>query len=285
MNYGKIIASHTDPIEKKPLYHFYPGSHVFSISTLGCNFSCDHCQNPDISQNWRAISGVEKEPEEISQIALRNKAQGIAYTYTEPTIFFEYAYDCAKIAKKQKLFNIFVTNGYMSDECIKKMKGVINASNVDLKAFNEKFYNNICGGIELGGVLKSIKALHKIQHIELTTLLIPGLNDSKDEIIALSKWVKKLDKNIPLHFNAYFPANRMTIHLTSEETVIKAREIALEEGLNYVYTGNIKYSEGSNTFCPKCKNAVVKRFGNYTENYLKNEKCQECGNKINIITK
>ena len=285
--YGKAVAAFMDPIEKKPLNHFHPGSRVFSIATVGCNFRCLYCQNPYISQEWSEITGEDMLPKEVVKNAEKNRADGIAYTYTEPTIFFEYAYDTAKIAKKKGMYNVFVTNGYMTKECIKKMKGIIDASNVDLKAFTEKFYKELCGDVLLEHVLESIKELHKIQHIEVTNLLIPGYNDSEDEIRALSQWVKDLDKSIPLHFTAFFPAYKMTdVPPTPTETVKKARKIALDIGMEYVYAGNILDVEGNNTYCPNCGEMVIKRFGFSSESKLvKGDKCPSCGHKIKIIQK
>ncbi|MCC7569897.1 AmmeMemoRadiSam system radical SAM enzyme [Candidatus Micrarchaeota archaeon] len=286
--YEKAIAQNIDPIEKKPFYNFLPGSKVFSFATVGCNFKCLHCQNWDISQPQEII-GKKLTTSEILNFSLKNKVEGIAYTYTEPTIFFEYAYDTAKKTYKKNLFNVFVTNGYMSNETIKKMN-FIDASRIDLKFFNSESYNRISGGIKLTNVLDTIQQINKIQHIELITLLIPSVNDSEEEITALSKWVKKTNKNIPLHFTAYYPAHKMFHPPTPLSTLQKARKIALEEGLNYVYIGNIQGDEGENTYCPNCGECVIKRYG--TELLKKSYQildngyasCLKCGADLNIIT-
>jgi len=289
--YGKAIAYGIDPIEKKPFYHFMPGSQTFSFATVGCNFACEHCQNWEISQirGTKQISGEDLPPAKIVKMAKEKECQGVAYTYTEPTIFFEYAYDTAEIARREGLFNVFVTNGYMTEKCIDKMQN-IDASRIDLKSFKDEHYMKVCGGAHLEPVLKSIKLLHARQHIEIITLLIPTLNDSKDELHALATWVKDLSPDIPLHFTAYYPAYKMSLPPTPSETLEKARDIAMEVGLKYVYTGNVPGHPGEDTYCPNCKTKLIQRFGfTVTNNILLREgskaKCPECGAKINIVTK
>ncbi len=281
--WGKCCSWNVDPIEKKPFYHFMPGSTSFSIATVGCNFRCLWCQNASISQA-KEIFGEDLPPEKIVELAKQTNSKGIAYTYTEPTIFFEYAYDTAKLAKPEGLYNVFVTNGYMTPETIDKM-GNIDASRIDLKAFSDKLYREGCGGAELQPVLDSIKLLHKKMHIEIITLLIPTMNDSDDEIRALSKWVAGVSKDIPLHFTAYHPAYKLDIPPTPLSTLMKARKIAIDEGLNYVYTGNLPGEEGENTYCPNCGELLIKRYCfSLMEDKLKGKtSCPECGTKINII--
>lgn len=291
LNYGKAIALALDPIEKKPFYHFIPGSLTFSFATVSCNFRCLGCQNWDISQYIREnkseeIPGENLPPEKIVSLALENGAHGIAYTYTEPTIFMEYALDTAELAREKKLFNVFVTNGYMSREAINEMKGKIDAARIDLKSFNEKTYSEICGNVNLEGILDSIKLLHKIMHIEIIVLVINGINDSDDELRALCKWVAELDKNVPLHFIAFYPHYKMENHRKTDlSTLLRARKIGYEEGLNYVYTGNIPHSESSSTYCPKCKSLLIQRSGfSITLFNLNNDAtCKKCGAKQNII--
>jgi len=289
--YGKACVYGLDPIEKKPFYHFMPGAQTFSFATVGCNFACQHCQNWEISQirGTKQITGEDLPPAKIVKMAKAGEAQGIAYTYTEPTIFFEYAYDTAELAKREGMFNVFVTNGYMTDKCIDKMQN-IDASRIDLKSFKDEHYMNICGGAHLEPVLNSIKMLHAKQHIEIITLLIPTLNDSKDELHAMATWIKDLSPDIPLHFTAYYPTYKMTLPPTPVETLEKAREIATEIGLKYVYTGNVPGHEGENTYCPNCHTMLIRRFGfTVVDNHLLREgnraKCPECGNKINVVTK
>jgi len=282
LNYGKCVAYAVDPIEKKPFYHFMPGSPVFSFAAAGCNYNCLHCQNSAISQPAE-ISGEGISPQALVGMALRAKSHGIAYTYTEPTIFYEYAKDTAALARKQGLYNVFVTNGYQTPETIGTLSW-LDAARIDLKAFDDKFYREVCGDAHLEPVLKSIKLFHSRMHIEIITLLIPTKNDSDDEIRALSKWVAGIGRDIPLHFTAYYPANRMALPPTPAKTLARARKIAIEEGLNYVYTGNRPGDEGESTYCPSCRRCVVKRFGfEIEEMLLDGDRCSECGHRIPII--
>ena len=280
--YGKAVSYTIDPIEKKPFYHFMPGTSCFSFATVGCNFRCEHCQNWGISQPEK-IFGEDLPPEKLVEMAKRSS--GIAYTYTEPTIFFEYAKDTAELARPQGLYNVFVTNGYMTSEAVKEM-GFLDASRIDLKAFTDEFYVKVCGGAHLEPVLNSIKLLHKRMHVELITLLIPTLNDSEDELRALSKWVRDVSPDIPLHFTAYYPAHKMTLPPTPLETLEKARKIAMEEGVRFVYTGNIPGAPGENTYCPNCGELLIKRIGfGISENKLTGKNtCPECGEKIPVVT-
>ena len=254
------------------------GEHSYLASFVGVA----NCQNWEISQPSE-ITGREMGPQMLVDMALRTKSHGIAYTYTEPTIFYEYAKDTAELARKKGLYNVFVTNGYMTPETIGTLSW-LDAARIDLKAFDDKFYTDVCGGAHLEPVLKSIKLLHAKMHIEIITLLIPTLNDSDEEIRALSKWVSELGRDIPLHFTAYYPANRMTLPPTPAKTLARARKIAMEEGLNYVYTGNLPGDEGESTYCPACRRCVVKRVGfEVGEMLLEGGKCRECGHRIPII--
>ncbi len=283
LNWGKCAAYALDPIEKKPFYHFMPGSKALSFAAPGCNFRCEHCQNWEISQPAK-IMGQDIPPEKMVEMALGKRAQGIAYTYTEPTIFYEYARDTAKLARKKGLYNVFVTNGYMTPEEIGKMDW-LDAARVDLKAFTDRFYKETCGDAFLEPVLKSIKLLHRRMHLEVITLLIPTLNDSEEEIRELCRWLKGVGAEIPLHFTGYYPAHKMTIRPTPVETLQKARQLALEEGLRYVYTGNRPGDEGENTYCPSCKEKVVLRQGmELVENRLGNgSSCPNCSRSIPIV--
>jgi len=282
--YGKAVAWNVEPIEKKPFYHFLPGSVAFSFSTVGCNFHCLNCQNWSISQP-EGIWGEDLPPEQIVALAEQYNAQGIAYTYTEPTVFFEYAYDTANLSYQKNLYNVFVTNGYMTPETIEKMEK-IDASRIDLKSMDDKFYVKVCGDAHVEHVLDSIKRLHKKQHIEIIALIIPTLNDSDDEIRQMVKWIRdNTNRDVPLHFIAYYPAHTMRLPPTPKDMLRRAREIAIEEGLNYVYTGNIPGDPGENTYCPNCGSLVIQRYGFQIikMNITKDAKCQECGHKLNII--
>lgn len=236
--YGKVVAMHIDPIEKKPLYHFLPGSYAFSIGTVGCNFRCDFCQNWDISQ-VREIVGKEITPKEIIDEALKTKCKSIAYTYNEPTIFIEFVKDCAVLSKKKGLKNVLVTNGYMTEECLDFIAPYVNAMNIDLKSFNDKYYSKYCGG-KLQPVLDIIKKVYeKGIHLEITTLIIPGLNDSSLELEQIAKFIAEIDKNIPWHISRFFPMYKMKDkEITPIESLKKAEKIG-KKYLNYVYVGNI----------------------------------------------
>jgi len=239
--YGKVAAMNVDPIEKKPLYHFLPGTASFSIGTVGCNFRCDFCQNFEISQISKrgTIYGKEISPEEVVKRAIQTKCKSISYTYNEPAIFIEFVRDIAKIAKKKKLKNILVTNGYFSKESFDYIKDYVDAMNIDLKSFSEKFYIKYCGG-KLKPVLDTIKRAHeKGIHIELTTLVIPGLNDSEKEFEEVAKFIASVDKNIPWHISRFFPMYKMIDkQITPLETLRKAERIG-KKYLNYVHVGNV----------------------------------------------
>lgn len=283
--YGKVVAKYTDPIEKKPLYHFYPRSLIFSIATVGCNFRCLFCQNADISQMPREegrILGWESTPEEMVAEAIAQGAISIAYTYTEPTIFFELAYETAKLATAKGLKNVFVSNGYMSKEALETIKPYLHAANIDLKSFREKYYKEICGA-KLQPVLDTISNMVRMGiWVELTTLLIPTLNDSEEELRDIARWIYQLNPNIPWHISRFYPTYRLT-HLppTEVEMVRRARAIGLEEGLRYVYTGNIPGDEGENTYCHHCGALIIGRYGYTTTAYnIKDGRCANCGTKI-----
>ncbi|MEM4152901.1 MAG: AmmeMemoRadiSam system radical SAM enzyme [Candidatus Pacearchaeota archaeon] len=281
--YGKPCSMAIDPIEKKPFYHFLPGSKSLSIATVGCNLHCLHCQNWEISQaKVEDIPYIEATPRQIVEQAKIKQTFSISYTYTEPTVFYEYMLDIAKIAKKEKLRNNIVTNGFINPTPLKKLCNFIDAANIDLKG-NALFYEKICQG-KLEPVLEAIKILHqKKVWIELTNLIIPGYNDNIEEIKKMVLWIlENLDNNVPLHFSAFYPCYKLTnIKPTEPEFLMKARVIAKNLGLNYVYTGNIIDIEGSTTFCPNCNKPLIVREGFYVkENRLINGKCPYCNEKI-----
>ena len=247
--YGRVAAEHIDPIEKKPLYRFLPGSKAFSIGTVGCNFKCDWCQNFDISQASKAdgkkegiIFGEERTAQQIADEALASKCESIAYTYNEPAIWSEYAKDIAALARKKKIHNVLVTNGYFTPEALQYLGDLIDAANVDLKSFSEKTYQKFCGA-KLKNVLACIRWMHTHGvHVEITTLIIPGLNDSESELKKIAKFIFSLDKkgNVPWHISRFFPMYRMKEkHFTHLETLQKAYEIGKKAGLKYVFIGNI----------------------------------------------
>ncbi|WAM32027.1 AmmeMemoRadiSam system radical SAM enzyme [Caldicellulosiruptor naganoensis] len=236
LNYGYISSIAFDPIEKKPLYHFYPGSSILSIGTFGCSFRCLHCQNYEISQLTPNV--FEVDTERLIELAKKDKdCIGIAFTYNEPTIWFEYVLDVAKKFKEEGFKTVLVTNGYLNKEPLLELLEVIDAANIDLKAFSDEFYKKVCSG-DLESVKRFIEICSKKIHIEITTLIIPTLNDSEDEIENLAKWLSSIDDRIPLHLTRYFPRYKMNLPPTPKETLFKLREIA-KRYLMYVYLGNI----------------------------------------------
>ncbi len=281
--YGDVISAHIDPIEKKPLYHFLPGSSSFSIATVGCNFRCGFCQNWEISQqSFREgigmQSGDELSPEEIVEEAISNQCQSISYTYTEPTIFFEYALDTARLAKKQGLFNIFVTNGYMTAECLEMIRPYLDAANVDLKFFRDNSYKKVCAAT-LQPVLDSIKLMHKLGiWVEVTTLVVPGENDSEEELSDIANFISSVDKNMPWHISRFHPDYKFNKHAaTPEQTLKMAQGLGDKAGLNYIYIGNV-YGWGNDTHCHNCKTLLIKREGFAILRYnIKEQKCIHCG--------
>ncbi|MGV8074256.1 MAG: AmmeMemoRadiSam system radical SAM enzyme [Syntrophobacteraceae bacterium] len=280
--YGKVISQHVDPIEKKPLFHFYPGTTSFSIATAGCNFRCLFCQNADISQaprEYQSISGQNIAAEEVVEGAVRAGCASISYTYTEPTIFMEYALDVAKLAHEANIRNIFVSNGYMTEDALKAVSPYLDAANVDLKAFSDDFYSEQCGA-HLKPVLKTLEGMKKLGiWIEVTTLLIPGLNDDPGELRELAQFIVSLGPETPWHVSRFYPTYRLLDRPpTPVETLRKARQIGLEAGLQYVYTGNIPGDEGENTWCHKCGALLFERYGFSTKSKgLSNGVCAQCG--------
>ena len=289
--YGQAVSQAVDPIEKKPLFHFYPGSRAFSIATVGCNFRCTFCQNADISQMVRDhdhILGRYAAPKSVVRAARDHNCQSIAYTYTEPTVFFEYTYDIGCLAHEQGLKNVYVTNGYMTEEMLEEVTSpqeppLIDAANVDLKAFRDAFYREQCGA-SLQPVLDSLIMMKQRRlWLEVTTLVIPGLNDSDDELRDIASFIAaELGTDTPWHVSRFHPTYKLTDRpSTPVRTVHRAREIGLEEGLAYVYEGNIPGSEGEHTRCPACGELVIQRFGfRVTDNQASGGVCAHCGGEI-----
>ncbi len=286
--WGRLVAENIDPIEKKPLFHFLPSSRSFSVAAAGCNFKCLNCQNSDISQAPREggfVGGEEVSPEEIAAEAYETGCESISYTYTEPTIFFEYSHDIGVLAKQKGLKNIYVTNGYMTPECLNALEGVLDAANVDIKSFSDSFYRKVCGAT-LAPVLESVENMRRMGvWVELTTLVIPTLNDSEEELRALAKWIYRTDKTMPWHLSAFHPAYKMLdIAPTPVETLERAREIGLEEGLRYVYTGNVPGNRGESTYCWNCSALLIERRGFMVKkNAVADSKCPSCGSEIDGV--
>ena len=285
--YGMLITAHVDPIEKKPLYHFLPGTESFSIATAGCNFQCDFCQNWQISQAARAeeIPGQYAAPEEIVAAALRAECPSISYTYTEPTIYFEYARDCAQLARRKGLRNVFVTNGYMTAETVEQMAGLIDAANVDLKAFTDEFYRDRCKG-KLAPVCETIRRMREAGiHLEVTTLLIPGFNDDEAQLRALAGFLAGVGRDIPWHISRYHPDYRFDqAPPTPVSTIARAIEIGREAGLRYLYAGNVAGSSCEDTRCPECNATVIERAGFIARVIgLAGGVCKQCGARLPIV--
>lgn len=286
--YGKVVSANVDPVEKKPFFHFQPGSRSFSIATVGCNFKCLHCQNWTISQLPRdrgEVIGEWVPPEVIVEEAKRRGCRSISYTYTEPTVFFEYAYEVAKLAKAQGLRNLFVTNGYMSLEALEFIAPYLDGANVDLKAFSDKFYQEICGA-RLEPVLSVISRMRQLGiWVEVTTLLIPGLNDDREQLRQLAAFIKSVDPAIPWHVTAFHPDYRLlTVPPTPVTALKKAREIGLREGLRYVYSGNVPGAPGEDTYCYGCGELLIKRWGfRLLENRVQKGRCPRCGALIDGV--
>jgi len=285
--YAAVSSSAVDPIEKKPLFHFYPGSFVYSLGTVGCNFRCKHCQNWNISQ---AIIDeaytVDITPEEAIETTKRYNCRSIAWTYNEPTIWLEYTLDCAELAHKDDIKTVYVTNGYMTEETLELLSPLLDAANIDLKGMSDEFYKTVCSA-KLQPVLDSIQWMHDAGiHIEVTNLIIPGYNDSEDDIKALVKFmVEEVGVEVPLHFTRFYPHYKMKdVSPTPAETLLKARELALEEGMRYVYVGNIPGLSEENTYCYNCGELLIQRYGfQINKMNLKKGRCPSCNAKIDII--
>ncbi len=278
LNYGKVVALHVDPIEKKPLYHFFPGSQILSYSCWGCNFKCKFCQNWEISQREIKVPFVP--PKEI--VKRSKNTLGVAHTYTEPTIYYEFAFDVAKLVKKSGGKNVFVTNGYIEQKPLKKILPFIDAINIDLKSFDDSFYKKICAG-SLEPVLSSIKTMVGRVWVEITNLIIPGFNDDLGRIKEMCEWIADLDNKIPLHFSAFYPSYRMLdVPQTSLNILKKAKEIGKKAGLKYVYLGNV--IEDNNTYCPNCGFPVVERdYMGVKKINMKEGLCPKCGLKQDFV--
>jgi pyruvate formate lyase activating enzyme len=283
--YGTLIAEHIDPIEKKPFFHVYPASKSYSIATVGCNLNCDFCQNHEISQmprSTRMITGEDILPAEIADQAKKSGSKTIAYTYTEPTIYFELAYDTAKIAVENGLKNVFVTNGFMTAEAIEMMAPYLTAANVDLKSFRDEFYKKRCGA-RLTPVLESLRKMKEMGiWVEITTLLIPSLNDSDEELKDIAQFIAGLGVETPWHISRFHPQFKMlNVPVTPLSSLHRAVEIGKQSGLKYVYSGNVPGNDGENTKCFNCGNLLIERYGfKVVSINLKGNKCNNCGTEL-----
>jgi len=284
--YGRAAALNIDPIEKKPLYHFLPGTLSLSVGTLGCNFHCPFCQNWEISQVYPEDSGgydgVPGTPAELTELCLARRLPSVSFTYNEPTVFFEYALDTARLAHEHGLRTAFVTNGYQSRQALSALDGVLDAMNIDLKSFSDDFYSEYCGA-RLKPVLANIeRALQQGIWVEVTTLVIPGLNDSTEELRSLARFLASLSPSLPWHVTAFHPDNRMRDRpATPLETLLRAAEVGREAGLHFVYTGNIHDPRHSETHCPGCGAKLIERgWHSALANRLAQGACPNCGTQI-----
>ncbi|MGD8483237.1 MAG: AmmeMemoRadiSam system radical SAM enzyme [Thioalkalispiraceae bacterium] len=306
--YDKVVAREVNPIEKKPLYHFYPGSYAYSISTVGCNLRCSYCQNWHISQ-WpknhlpkhipaqdnenqppeqicprlvdmqRTVVGEAVTPKMLVDVAKATGCLSLSYTFTEPTIFYELAYDTAVIAREQGLMNTFVSNGFISEAPLRELATVLDAANIDLKFFREESYRRISRA-RMQPILDAIQLYYELGvWLEITTLIIPGINDSNKELKQISKFIYEIDPAIPWHVSAFYPAYQMRDRpSTSVETLRRARQIGLDTGLRYVYEGNIPGEGGENTYCYQCGSLLIDRYSFVVrENRIQNNCCPDCG--------
>ncbi|MCG6908814.1 MAG: AmmeMemoRadiSam system radical SAM enzyme [Deltaproteobacteria bacterium] len=285
--YGRLIARHVDPIEKKPLYHLYPGSQSYSVATVGCNFRCRFCQNADIAQmpyeQDGRILGETVTPDAVVRAALAANCRTIAYTYTEPTVFFEFAYETAKLAHDKGLANVFVSNGYMTAEALEMIGPYLTAANVDLKSFDDRFYKTYCGA-RLQPVLDTLVRMKSSGIlVEVTTLIIPGLNDQRRELASLAGFIaESMGPETPWHISRFHPTYKLTDRPpTPVDTLLKAREIGMAAGLKYVYTGNVPGEAYESTFCPQCGQRIIERWGFSVRDYaIDHGRCKFCGAAI-----
>lgn len=281
MNFGRVSSLAIDPIEKKPLYHYFPGSVILSAGTIGCNLACEFCQNWEISKGDGAPTRLIT-PLELAEMAKDAAEQadsiGVAYTYSEPGVWFEFLLETMPLVHEQGLKNVLVTNGFLNPGPWRELLKWTDAANIDLKGFTEEYYRKLCHG-RLEPVLENIKSAAGRIHLELTTLIIPGENDTPDQLRELAKWIGSIDPEIPLHLSRYFPNYKLSTPATPLETLFRAREIA-REYLNYVYLGNVP--DGSDTCCPECGNLLIERNG-YRTRVLTGERCAGCGRETGIV--
>jgi len=282
--YGRPVSIHNDPIEKKPFFHVLPGTKALSLATVGCNIHCKFCQNHEISQaSPDDVKPPFVRPDRIAHVAVQAGSKTVAYTYSEPTVFYEYMYDCARAAKERGVGNVVVSNGFIREEPVKKLLPLLTAYKVDFKAFSQNFYAKQCEG-RMKPVQETLKRLADSGiWFEIVVLTIPTLNDDLDEIKRMAAWVlKELGPNVPLHFTRFHPAYKLrNLPRTPMKTVIAARKTAMKEGCRFVYTGNMPGGEGESTYCPKCGHCVLKRYGHFVlSKALQAGKCAKCGEAI-----
>ncbi len=285
--YGLASSIHPDPIEKKPLFHFLPGTTAISFGSIGCNLFCMHCQNYSISKaKFGQYDLTRVTPEDVVRYARAAHASSVSWTYNEPTIWHEFTTDASRAAHSNGLKTNYVTNGYISEEPLRDLKGVIDAMNIDVKAFREEFYRKICGG-KLAPVIRACTLAYELGiHVELTYLIIPEHNDSDDELREFSKWVvDSLSHSVPVHFSAFHPDYRLReVPRTPNSTLMRAYDIAKQAGIDFVYLGNVYAGDKDDTRCPKCGSVVIERDGFFVSGTdLKDGKCGRCGADLNLV--
>ena len=282
--YGRACAVHVDPIEKKPFYHFLPGSQSFSLATAGCNLHCLYCQNWEISQRRpEEVESINLPPAQVIASARQHACQAIAYTYTEPTVYYEYMLDTARLARQQNLRSVVVSAGYINPEPLRELCQTVDAIKIDFKGFNESFYQHVCGGT-LRPVLETMRTIHRAGvHLEIVTLVVPTLNDDAEGLRELCRWiVDELGPDVPTHFSRFHPLYKLTqLPMTPVEALEEAHGIAVEEGIHYAYIGNVPGHASDNTYCHHCAKMIIQRQG-YTvvENHIVDGKCEFCGQTI-----
>lgn len=284
--YGQPVSVHIDPIEKKPVYHILPGSNIYSLATVGCNLKCSFCQNWEISQAYpeqAKAGGQIMTPEQVVEGAITSNCDSIAYTYSEPVVFYEYVLDIARLAKEKGLKNVLVSAGYINREPLRKLAPYFDVIKIDLKGFNEQFYRKVVGG-QLKYVLETLKELHRLEVLtEVVNLVVPGLNDDLQEIARMCKWIyDNLGPDTPLFFSRFSSQYKLgNLPATPIETLEKARKIAMDAGLRFVYIGNVPGHSGENTYCPGCGKILIHRYGYAVlENNIKSGRCVSCGKEI-----
>lgn len=290
LNDGLAIAAHIDPIEKKPLFHVLPGSRSYSIATMGCNFRCRHCQNASISQLESAHAAVRGEslpPKQVVGLALSAACQSIAYTYTEPTVYYEYMYETAQLARQEGLLNVMVSNGYIAEEPLRHLAPFLDGANIDLKGFSESFYRDVCGA-QLAPVLDSLKVFKELGiWLEVTTLMIPGYNDDEVQLSGIARFIaEQLDVETPWHVTAFYPTYRLTdVPPTPVESLVRARDLGEKAGLNYIYLGNVASGRGEDTRCRQCGKTLIERHGfQVARNRLYHGTCPGCGTPLSGVS-
>lgn len=284
--YGRVVAENIDPVEKKPFYHFLPASRSYSISTVGCNFFCQHCQNYQISQyphmHLGEIRGSSRTPEQIVRAAEQEGCQSISYTYVEPTVFYEFARDCMELARARGLANLFVSNGFMTAECCQELAPLLDGINIDIKSFSEDFYRRVCKA-SLQPVLDTVRLMRQLGiWVEVTTLLIPGLNDSAEELASIASFLCEVDPTIPWHVTGFHPTYKMLDRPSTPVASLQlARQIGLDAGLRFVYQGNVRSGDGEDTYCSSCHAELISRTGFMLHNNrLENGRCPACQENI-----